>query len=78
MVSRRDNRDDIRALLFSSYTTITWWGVLLIYTILVGRALKIIGPFGHQCPRPVRLLTVRIALRISPKKRWALAKFFQL
>ena len=29
MVTIRDNRDSIRVLLYSYYTTITGWGVLL-------------------------------------------------
>ena len=29
IVTRRDNRDCIRVLLYSYYTTITGWGVLL-------------------------------------------------
>ena len=31
IVTIGDNRDDIRVLLYSYYTTITGWGVLLIY-----------------------------------------------
>ena len=29
IVTRRDNKDDIRVLLYSYYTTIAGWGVLL-------------------------------------------------
>ena len=36
MVTIRDNRDYTRVLLYSYNTTITGWGVLLIYTILGG------------------------------------------
>ena len=36
IVTIRENRDYIRVLLYSYYTTITGWGVLLIYTILGG------------------------------------------
>ena len=32
IVNIRDNRDYIRVLLYSYYTTITGWGVLLCYT----------------------------------------------
>ena len=32
IVTIRDNRDYIRVLLYSYYTTITGWGVLLIYS----------------------------------------------
>ena len=31
IVTIRDNKDYIRVLLYSYYTTITGWGVLLIY-----------------------------------------------
>ena len=33
LVTIRDNRDYIRVLLYSYYTTITGWGVLLRYTV---------------------------------------------
>ena len=34
IVTLRDNKDDIRFLLYSYYTTITWWGVLLTYSYM--------------------------------------------
>ena len=31
IVAIRDNKDSIRVLLYSYYTTVTGWGVLLVY-----------------------------------------------
>ena len=42
IVTIRNNRDYIRVLLYSYYTTITGWGVLLIY---YSRTLKKCGKF---------------------------------
>ena len=45
----RDNRDYIRALLYSYYTTITGWGVLLRY--IFGASEKRAPPsFLRPCP----------------------------
>ena len=52
IVTTRDNRDYIRVLLYSSYTTITGWGVLLIYVPYTGsRGGNVDG--GHLAP-PVK------------------------
>ena len=39
----RDNRDNIRVLYYSYYTTITGWGVLLRFRVLIGMILGVGG-----------------------------------
>ena len=43
IVTIRDNRDHIRVLLYSYYTTITGWGVLLSYPFRSGMSLHSIS-----------------------------------
>ena len=66
IVTIGDNRDHIRVLLYSCYTTITGWGVLLIYTIYLH------GPFGIQTAAPdVEQTSGKPWLRTHPAYLWS-------
>ena len=45
----RDNRDHIRVLLYSYYTTITGWGVLLRYRFSVSYLFMLIFLLVQDC-----------------------------
>ena len=48
-MTTRDNRDYMRVLLYSYYTTITGWGVLLKYTYQVPLTLQVGIPDARPC-----------------------------
>ena len=56
MVTIGDNRDYIRVLLYSYYTTITGWGVLLIYTLRVQVHNNHILNHNYYYPNPKYLI----------------------
>ena len=56
IVTLRDNRDYFRVLLYSDYTTITWWGVLLSYGVSLFEGPKGMGNLVYReihgyCPK---------------------------
>ena len=81
IVTIRDNRDYIRVLLYSYYTTITGWGVLLMNSVdenFMGPSatLNILNGVGQVLLGPFAILQTRI---VWVQDYWALllsSKFF--
>ena len=68
IVTIRDNRDYIGILLFSSYTTITGWGVLLkdhTLTLKNMRHVVFVLELRPVRPRPWTITAVRTSIKVS-------------
>ena len=49
IVTTRDNKDYVRVLFYSHYTTITGWGVLLMYMSDYQNHGPLLGPLNTRC-----------------------------